>query len=119
MNDQRDYVDYVSDVRDNLLAAWRFAQGLSFEEFLSDEKTQYAIVRAFEIVGEAAKHIPEEVRGRHPQVPWKEMAGMRDRLIHNYLRVSLHIVWEAATSDTQRYLPLIEAVLKSEEARGS
>lgn len=117
MTEEREYLDYLEDIRDNLAAAQHFVEGMTFESFLSDDRTRYATVRALEIVGEAAKHVPAKVRGRYPSVPWKEMAGMRDRLIHAYRGTSWKAVWEAATVRAREVMPLIEAVLRQEEAR--
>jgi uncharacterized protein with HEPN domain len=67
---------------------------MTFEAFLRDTKTQDAVVRNLEIIGEAAKGLSGKVRERYPAVPWKGMAGVRDRLIHHYFGVSLDVVWE-------------------------
>ena len=61
----------------------KFVKGMSYDEFVQDDKTVFAVVRAIEIIGEAVKNIPEEVRGSYPEIPWKDMAGMRDKLIHS------------------------------------
>ena len=118
MSEEREHLDYVRDIRDNFACALRFVEGMSYEQFLCDEKTKYAVVRALEIVGEATKHVPARVRKNYPDGPWKQMAGMRDRLIHGYRGTDWEIVWKAATSEAARYIPLIEAVLREEEARG-
>jgi uncharacterized protein with HEPN domain len=76
-----------------------FVRGMKYEEFISDQKTIYAVVQALEIIGEAARKIPASVRNRHPEVPWKNMAGMRDKLIHEYFGVDLRIVWDAVKKD--------------------
>jgi uncharacterized protein with HEPN domain len=70
-----------------------FTDDLSLADFGDDEKSQYAVIRCLEIIGEAAKRIPEEFRQAHPDIPWKSMAGMRDRLIHGYDVVDIEIVW--------------------------
>lgn len=78
MSSNRDFRDYRIDMRDALESIQEFTLGMTYEEFCSDKKTTYAVTRAFEILGEAAKHIDEEIRGKFPQVPWKMVAGMRD-----------------------------------------
>ena len=67
---------------------------MSYEAFAKDRKTVDATVRNFEIIGEATKHIPERIRKEYPKVPWKDMAGMRDKLIHGYFGVKLDVVWK-------------------------
>lgn len=67
---------------------------MPFEEFAEDEKTAYAVVRALEVAGEASKQIPQEVRDRHREAPWRDVAGMRDKLIHHYFGVDLRAVWK-------------------------
>ena len=79
--------------------ALSFSAGMSFEAFSSDAKTVFATIRALEVVGEAAKGIPESFRAAHPSVPWVDMTGMRDVLIHEYFGVDLSIVWETLHSD--------------------
>jgi len=108
------YRDYLRDILENLKAAEEFTRGLEFDGFAANKQVQYAVVRALEIVGEAAKNVPFEVRRRYPQVPWKDMAAMRDHLIHGYRGVDLQLVWDAATADAPKYRPLIEAVIRQE-----
>ena len=74
----RDALDYLEDILENALAACEFARDLSREAFVADRKTLYAVMRALEIIGEAAKRIPEDMRGRHPDIDWRGMAGLRD-----------------------------------------
>ena len=68
---------------------------MTFDQFAEDDKTTYAVIRALEIMGEATKHIPENVRKKHPKVSWREMAGIRDKLIHDYFGVKVETVWSA------------------------
>ena len=70
-----------------------FTSGITCEEFQNDEKTQYAVIRCLEVIGEAVKRLPESFRDHHANVPWKMMAGMRDRLIHGYDVVDNDLVW--------------------------
>ena len=76
-----------------------YLNGLSYEQFSNDSKTQDAIIRNIEIIGEATKHLSDVVKLRYNHIPWKEIAGTRDRLIHGYFGVNLDIIWEIATID--------------------
>ena len=72
--------------------AMDFVRDMSYEEFVKDTKTVYAVIRAIEIIGEAVKNIPEDVRNKYPEIPWRAMAGMRDKVIHAYFGVKLERV---------------------------
>lgn len=99
MTPQRDLHVYLEDILEASFKAIRFLEGVTFEQFENDERTAFAVVRALEIVGEAAKHIPPVVRDRAPEIPWQEMAGMRDKLIHGYQGVDLRVVWRTVRED--------------------
>jgi uncharacterized protein with HEPN domain len=86
---KEEFLDYIEDVIDAMDDAMSFAEGVKHEDFAEDRKTVYAVVRALEIIGEAVKRIPDGVRKRYPQIPWKDMAGMRDKLIHEYSGVDI------------------------------
>jgi uncharacterized protein with HEPN domain len=116
---ERKYVDFLQDVVDNLEKAERFVEGMDFEIFLEDEKTRYSVICALEIVGEAVKKVPTAVRQRNPQVPWKDMAGMRDRLIHGYFGVDNEIVWKTATEFAPEIRSEIEAIIERERSIAS
>lgn len=86
---------------ENLRLAREFTEDLSSAaELAANRKTLYAVIRALEVVGEAAKRVPQEIRDRAPRVPWTAMAGMRDRLIHGYREVDTNLVWRTATTAT-------------------
>ena len=89
----RDCLLYLKDILSAIDSIEAFVEGMSFEEFRLDDKCSSAVIRKLEIIGEATKNIPDEIRRRYPAVPWKEMAGMRDRLIHFYFGVDYLLVW--------------------------
>ncbi|MFN3762484.1 MAG: DUF86 domain-containing protein [Anaerolineae bacterium] len=108
----REIGDFIYDIVEAMESALEFTAGMSFEEFSRDTKTVYAVIRAVEVIGEAAKHIPEDFRNRHPDIPWRSMAGMRDKVIHGYFRVKLERVWEVVQKDIPNLKPRFEAMLK-------
>lgn len=90
----RDIKVYIEDVLNAIDSIQEYTNGLTYEGFVSDKKTVDAVIRNFEIIGEATKQIPLAVKKEYPNVPWKEMAGMRDKLIHGYFGVQLEVVWK-------------------------
>jgi uncharacterized protein with HEPN domain len=101
----------LEDIRRNLELIIEFTASMEREEFETEYKTQYAVVRALEIVGEATKRIPQEARDRDPGIPWKAMAGMRDRLIHSYDSINRDIVWNTARETVPGVLSRIQALI--------
>lgn len=89
----RDYALYLKDILAAMESIETFVDGMDAEEFQSDDKTASAVLRKLEVIGEAVKHLPDDLRRRYVQVPWKEMAGMRDKLIHFYFGVDYRLIW--------------------------
>ena len=108
----RDISLYLKDIVQNMRDAEEFLQGFSFDQFQSDKKTLNAVVRAIEVIGEAAKRVPDEIRRKYPSIPWKEMAGMRDKLIHFYFGVDREAVWLVVKERIPGLKPLIEQILQ-------
>lgn len=100
---------YLSEILSAVQSVKDFASGMDKEAFLEDEKTKSAVVRQFEIMGEAAKAIPEEIRSLDPTIPWGNIAGMRDRLIHAYFNVDYCLVWDTLEAE----LPELESKIES------
>lgn len=85
---------------------------MSLEDFEADDKTVSAVIRKFEIIGEAAKHVPDHIKLSYSEVAWKEMAGMRDQLIHAYMDVNYRLVWKTIHEDLRIARASIEQILK-------
>jgi len=97
--------------------ALKFVEGMSYEEFAKDDKTVFAVIRAIEIIGEAVKNIPEDIRKEYPEIPWKGMTGMRDKVIHGYFGVDIKVVWDTVTKRIPGLKPLVENMLEELEEK--
>ena len=91
---KKDDTLYVTHIRDAISAIEKHCAGVSREEFMERRIIQSAVIRELEIIGEAAKNISDEYRNLHSDIPWKDIAGMRDKLIHGYFGVDLGLVWD-------------------------
>jgi len=91
---KRDTKLYVKDIVDSIQKIEQYTKGLTLEKFKKEDLIIDAVIRNFEIIGEASKNIPEKIKSQFPDVPWKEMAGMRDKVIHEYFGVDFDIVWK-------------------------
>ncbi len=95
---------YIKDITDAITKIEQFIEDMDFNDFIQDDKTASAVVRKIEIIGEATKQLPKEVRDRFPEIPWSSMAKTRDKIIHFYHGVDYEVVWEIIKRD----LPLIK-----------
>ena len=91
-------IEYLKHIRDECEYVIQKSQDLTKEVFLGDETIKRAFVRSIEIIGEASKKVPDEYKSQHQNIQWKEMAGMRDVLIHGYFGINYNIVWDVVTS---------------------
>lgn len=112
---KREFLDYLDDIVNALNKVEDFTKDMKYEEFIEDDKTTFAVIRALEIIGEAVKKIPPSIKKQHPQIPWKDMAGMRDKLIHEYFGVKTKVVWETIKQDIPPLKPLFQRILAEEK----
>lgn len=111
----RDYTIFLKDILESMKLVEEYVDGLDFEEFKKDQKTVDAVVRNIEIIGEATKRIPQNVKDDFSQIPWKEMAKMRDKMIHGYFTIVHEILWVTANHDIPETKPLIKEMLEELE----
>lgn len=104
--------EFLCDIREAIHRIQSYTSGLTFDSFLADTKTQDAVIRNLEIIGEATKNISATLREQYPEVPWKSMAGVRDRLVHQYFGVNLDVVWHIAIGELENIALHLERILK-------
>lgn len=112
---KRDCQLFIKDIIAAMNSIEEFVGDMTLEGLKADEKTSSAVIRKFEIIGEASKHIPPEIRGKHKDIQWKSMAGMRDRLIHAYFGIDYNLVWPAIKSEIPSLKPKLKKMLSDME----
>jgi len=110
-----DFRVYIQDILEAIQRIDEYLTGITFEEFSKDNKTIDAVVRNFAVIGEAARNVPVSVKRKHPEIAWKRMSGMRDKVIHEYFGVDPHILWDTSKID----LPASKQLLKELLSEGS
>ncbi len=106
---------YLQDILESIGHIQRFLEGISEEEFYKNVEKQDAILRRLEIIGEAVKHLSDEIREDHPDIPWRQIAGMRDIIIHEYFGVTLEMIWIVATDDILDLKTKVEEIIESNQ----
>jgi len=108
-----EYLRHILDECDYLLNQ---SKGLKKKQFMADETLRRAFVRSLEIIGEATKHVPDDLRGKYPYIEWRAMAGMRDRLIHSYFGIDYDLVWDVIINKISVLKRNIKKMLVQEES---
>jgi uncharacterized protein with HEPN domain len=102
----------ITDILEAIKKIQAYVEGMSFRQFHSDTKTVDAVIRNFIVIGEAARSVPEEITGKHPNIPWRLMGDMRNFAIHEYWGVEWRTIWETINKDLPPLIPLLDIVLK-------
>lgn len=113
-----EFKDFLIDIAKEIENLEKFLYGLQFEDFKKDEKTTYACIRSLEIIGEATKHVPDEIKKKYPKIPWKHMAGMRDILIHDYFGVDVNVIWKTIKEDIPEVKLLFKRIMEDQKIGG-
>ncbi len=110
---KRDAKLYLTDIDDAIAAIHTYLEGFSYEQLVTDRKTREAVILNLVIIGEAVKKIPPDIIDQYPDVPWKEFAGMRDKMVHGYFQISPMIVWETARNDLGTLSSAVKKLLQT------
>jgi uncharacterized protein with HEPN domain len=108
---RRDPKLFLRDILEAAQYILEFVKDLDYDGFMNDEKTSSAVIRKFEIIGEAARNTPDGIKTKYWNIPWKDIAGMRDHLIHGYFGVDYIIVWETIQSDIPKIISAMSKIL--------
>jgi uncharacterized protein with HEPN domain len=112
---KRNYKLFLQDIIDAMESIQEFLGDMNLNELINDDKTSSAIIMKFGIIGEATKHLPDELKEKHPEIPWKNMSGMRDRLIHAYFGIDHDLVWKAIETEIPKLKPQLKKILREFE----
>jgi|SRR3989344_1830857 len=110
----KDPIVFIKHIRDSILEIDSFVEGVSKEEFIKSRLIQNAVIRSIDVIGEAVKNLSSDFRNKYSEVPWIKIAGMRDKIIHNYFGVDLETVWKVIGSDISKLKRSIEEILEKE-----
>lgn len=110
----RDWNLRIKDILESIAKISRYTEGITFEIFSADEMIIDAVVRNIAIIGEAARNIPVEIQEKYPQIPWDEICGMRNIVIHQYFGVSLSILWQTVKEDLPKLAKMLNDITEQE-----
>jgi uncharacterized protein with HEPN domain len=112
----RDYRDFLNDIISACRSIISFVEGMTLEAYLADEKSRYAVMRGYEIMGEAVRHLPEQLKSANADIPWATMTAVRNRVVHGYFGIDDSILFTTIDAELKPLLPRLEVLLQ--EHRG-
>ena len=115
MTSSRDYRDFLDDIVGACRSIIQFVEGLTLETYLADEKTRYAVMRGYEIMGEAVRHVPDAIKSANPDIPWATMAAVRNRIVHAYFGIDDTILFTTIDAELRPLLPRLEALARDHD----
>lgn len=114
----RTNLEFLCDIQESIQRISSYTTDMTYDEFQMDTKTQDAVIRNLEVIGEAVKNLSMEFRDQYPNVPWKSIAGVRDRLIHHYFGIDLEIVWNIVIAELPDVALQISEIVRNESVTG-
>ncbi len=115
----RDHRDFLHDILEAINDIESFIGDLSYDEFIKDRKTLNAVIRSVEVIGEASKNLPDQIKEEHKDIPWKRMTGIRDKLVHGYFGVDTKTLYKTVTEDIPPLKKPIQKMIKEQEKNNS
>ena len=117
MKASRDYRDFLRDILAACQSIIRFTGGMNLKVYLADQKTRYAVMRGYEIMGEAVRHVPDAIKAANPDIPWTTMAAVRNRIVHGYFGIDDTILFTTIDAELKPLLPRLEALVREHDAQ--
>ena len=111
----RDWKPRVEDILESIQKIQRYTHEMDFNSFASNEAIVDAVIRNFEVIGEAARHIPETIQLKSPEIPWRDISDMRNVVIHEYFGISLQIIWDTIQKDLGTMVLPLQRLLKTDK----
>jgi uncharacterized protein with HEPN domain len=111
----RDYRVFLDDIMEAVGKIFEYTQGFTRDQFLTDRKTVEAVVWNLQIIGEASKNVPEEIRSVYPDLPWRDMTGLRNIIVHQYFEINLDVIWKVIQNDLPNLERQIHRILYEQE----
>lgn len=115
---KRDWTILFEDILESIEKIEQYTAGISFDDYAMNSMIIDAVVRNIEIIGEASKNVPDDVKEKHPEIPWEKLAGIRNRIVHEYFGVDISIIWFIVTNELSQLNQWIRDGLKGAELNG-